>query len=206
MLTTWAGQQVPPASAAVEPEGGWRAPSHMSAPGLLTTAAAAATERRWVTFGSKVNGLNAAVSFYEYAEDGRLLHKTPLDIKARLINISNRRRLSHLPGSACVLRLCQTEPDQASADAPLSLIAEWRIRLLPRPGGDRELLHPAAEPDEVELLEAAVWLCARCVHPMRAVPCARYSTAGHQLTSTSQLRGECQPEAQAFLCRPLQHC
>ena len=60
----------------------------------------AATERRWVTFGSKVNGLNAAVSFYEYAEDGRLLHKTPLDIKARLINISNRRQLSHLLPSA----------------------------------------------------------------------------------------------------------
>ena len=48
----------------------------------------AATECRWVTFGSKVNGLNAAVSFYEYGEDGHLLHKTPLDIKARLTNIS----------------------------------------------------------------------------------------------------------------------
>jgi hypothetical protein len=34
-----------------------------------------------VTFGAKVNGLDAAVSFYEYGEDGRLLHKTPLDIK-----------------------------------------------------------------------------------------------------------------------------
>ena len=48
---------------------------------------ATATECRWVTFGSKVNGLDAAVSFYEYAEDGHLLHKTPLDIKARTASI-----------------------------------------------------------------------------------------------------------------------
>lgn len=37
-----------------------------------------------MTFGSKVNGLDAAVSFYEYAEDGHLLHKTPLNIKVSL--------------------------------------------------------------------------------------------------------------------------
>lgn len=36
---------------------------------------------RWVTFGSKVSGLDAVVSFYEYGQDGRLLHKTPLKIK-----------------------------------------------------------------------------------------------------------------------------
>jgi hypothetical protein len=40
-----------------------------------------------VTFGSKVNGLDAAVSFYEYAEDGHLLHKTPLDIKASIVSV-----------------------------------------------------------------------------------------------------------------------
>ena len=64
--------------------------------GSTRLANKAATERRWVTFGSKVNGLNAAVSFYEYAEDGHLLHKTPLDIKARLINISIWTQLSFL--------------------------------------------------------------------------------------------------------------
>lgn len=37
--------------------------------------------QRWVTFGSKVSSLDAVVSFYEYGQDGRLLHKTPLNIK-----------------------------------------------------------------------------------------------------------------------------
>lgn len=37
--------------------------------------------RRWVTFGSAVKGLDAEVTFYEYAEDGKLVHKTAHKIK-----------------------------------------------------------------------------------------------------------------------------
>lgn len=32
--------------------------------------------KRWCTFGSAVSGTDANLAFYEFGEDGRLLHKT----------------------------------------------------------------------------------------------------------------------------------
>lgn len=39
--------------------------------------------RRWCSFGSAVAGTNAKVTFYEYGQDGSVLHQTMTNIKAR---------------------------------------------------------------------------------------------------------------------------
>ena len=40
---------------------------------------------RWCTFGSGVSGTTAKVTFYEYGEDGSVLHRTKVDLKVRLV-------------------------------------------------------------------------------------------------------------------------
>ena len=38
---------------------------------------------RWCTFGAAVSGTTAKVTFYEYGEDGSVLHRTKIDLKVR---------------------------------------------------------------------------------------------------------------------------
>jgi len=37
--------------------------------------------RRWCSFGSAVAGTDANITFYEYGQDGSVLHQTPTKIK-----------------------------------------------------------------------------------------------------------------------------
>jgi len=55
--------------------------------------------RRWVTFGSTVAGLDAKVSFYEYAQDCSLAHKQTMTIKVR------RRRHKYMRSCIPPLRM-----------------------------------------------------------------------------------------------------
>ena len=41
---------------------------------------------RWCSFGSAVAGTDANITFYEYGQDGSVLHQTPTKIKVRRRN------------------------------------------------------------------------------------------------------------------------